>query len=44
MFDVPSLVNSGTNVGAGFTKLVEFMPNKNDSISGAFWDILFPGI
>jgi hypothetical protein len=44
MFVESSLANSGTKQGAGFTKLVELIPNKNDSISGALYDILFQGI
>ena len=36
--------NSGTKGGAGFTKLVELIPNKKDSISGALLDNVFHGI
>ena len=37
-------VISGTKHGAGFTKFVELIPNKNDSVSGALYDNLFQGI
>jgi hypothetical protein len=38
------LTGSGTKQGAGFTKLVELIPNKNDSVSAALYDNLFQGI
>ena len=40
----PSAVNLGINMGAGLIKLVEFIPNKKDSMSGALLDIWFQGI
>jgi len=44
IFTESILANSGTKTGAGLTKLVEFTPNKNDSISAALYDNLFQGI
>ena len=43
-FTLSSFAISGTKHGAGFTKFVEFIPNKKDSVSGALYDNLFPGI
>jgi hypothetical protein len=44
MFAESNFVISGTKHGAGFTKFVELMPNKKDSVSGALYDNLFQGI
>ena len=35
---------SGIKHGAGFTKFVELIPNKKDSVSAALYDNLFQGI
>ena len=44
IFAESNFVISGTKHGAGFTKFVELIPNKNDSVSTALYDSLFQGI
>jgi hypothetical protein len=44
MFAELSSLISGVKQGAGFTRFVEFMPNKKDSVSAAFDDNFVHGI
>jgi hypothetical protein len=44
ILDEANFVISGLKHGAGFTKFVELIPNKKDSVSAALYDSLFHGI